>query len=205
MQGAGGKNMKNETSKNLIRCGWCGDDPLYVAYHDEEWGYPVHDDHKLFEFLLLEGAQAGLSWITVLRKRERYRSAFDDFDPVRIATYGERKVNQLLRNEGIIRNRLKIESAISNARQFLEIVDREGSFDQYVWQFVDRVPKQNDVRDSAEIAARSERSEFMSKTLRKDGFRFVGPTICYAYMQATGMVNDHLVSCHRHPVCRDAG
>lgn len=191
-------------AKAISRCDWCGDDELYVAYHDNEWGYPEYNDRRLFEYLLLEGAQAGLSWITVLRKRENYREAFDDFDPEKIARYGKRKVNQLLRNEGIIRNRLKVGSAIKNAQQFLEIVESGQSFSDFLWGFVDNKPVQNRFRSITEVPATSPISDSMSKALKKRGFSFVGSTICYAYMQSMGMVNDHIVSCHRHKPCRAA-
>ncbi len=184
------------------RCGWCHGDELYGRYHDEEWGTPNRDNDSLFEFLLLEGAQAGLSWITILRKRENYRQALDGFDASKIAAYKTRKLGQLLKNEGIIRNRLKLESHIKNARAYLDILEREGSFSDYLWRFVDGTPQQNRYRTLKEVPATTPVSEAMSKTLKKDGFTFVGPTICYAFMQATGMVNDHLVTCPRHEECR---
>ncbi len=180
------------------RCGWCGSDPLYVAYHDTEWGVPLHDDRRLFEMLVLEGAQAGLSWLTVLRKREAYREAFDGFDPRVVARYDGRKVRSLLRNAGIIRNRQKIESAIGNARAFLHVQEELGSFDEYVWRFVGGKPKRNGWPALAEIPAVTPEAEALSRDLRERGFRFVGPTICYAHMQATGMVNDHLIDCFRY-------
>jgi DNA-3-methyladenine glycosylase I len=183
---------------DVVRCGWCGTDPLYVAYHDEEWGVPVHDDRTLFEFLVLEGAQAGLSWITILRKREAYRAAFDHFEPEAVARYDARKIRALLRNAGIVRNRQKIEAAIANARAFLEVQGAFGSFDAYVWRFVDGRPKTNAWRSLKQIPAATPEAQAMSRDLRTRGFRFVGPTICYAHMQATGMVNDHLVSCFRY-------
>jgi DNA-3-methyladenine glycosylase I len=183
------------------RCSWCGDDPLYQAYHDTEWGVPCFDDHKLFEFLLLEGAQAGLSWITVLRKREGYRQAFDGFDPEKIARYNSRKLESLQNNSAIIRNRLKIESAVKNARAFLAIVEQHDSFSDYIWQFVDGVPKQNQWRSLKQVPASTAESDLMSKTLKKAGFNFVGSTICYAYMQSMGMVNDHVTDCFRHAEC----
>ena len=183
------------------RCGWCLGDELYESYHDEEWGVPLHDDRKLFEFLILEGAQAGLSWITVLRKRENYRHAFWDFDAEKMASFGKREKNKLLNNEGIIRNRLKIDSAINNAQRFLEI-QSTSSFDEYLWQFVDGSPIQNTFSSLAEVPATTATSDLMAKTLKKAGFNFVGSTICYAFMQATGMVNDHLVTCPRHKACR---
>lgn len=183
------------------RCPWCGTDPLYQHYHDHVWGVPVHDDQTLFEFLLLEGAQAGLSWITVLRKRENYRKAFDGFDAGKIARYTPKKVEKLLQDPGIIRNRLKVESAISNARAFLETQAEFGSFDRYIWDFVDGAPIINHFRTLKQVPAKTDVAEKLSKDLKKRGFRFVGPTIVYAHMQATGMVNDHLVDCHRHAVC----
>jgi DNA-3-methyladenine glycosylase I len=183
------------------RCDWCHGDELYVAYHDEEWGVPLHDDRKLFEFLILEGAQAGLSWITVLRKRENYRHAFWDFDPEKMASFGKLEKSKLLNNEGIIRNRLKIDSAINNAQRFLEIQSK-GTFDDYLWQFVDGAPIQNDFNNISEVPATTKTSDLMAKTLKKAGFNFVGSTICYAFMQATGMVNDHPLSCPRYSDCK---
>ena len=182
----------------VTRCPWCGDDPLYVRYHDAEWGVPLHDDRRLFEFLVLEGAQAGLSWITILRKRENYRQAFDGFDPQRIATYGETELKGLLADPGIVRNRLKIISAIRNARVFLDIQEEFGSFDAYLWRFVGGRPKQNRWRTLPEIPAETDESRALSKDLIRRGCSFVGPTICYAFMQAVGMVNDHLVGCFRY-------
>lgn len=184
------------------RCTWCGDDPLYQQYHDEEWGVPLRDDQKLFEFLLLEGAQAGLSWITVLRKREHYRAAFDDFDAQKIARYTPARIEKLLQNPGIIRNRLKVESAVRNARAYLNIKEKQASFADYLWQFVDGKPVQNCWNSIREVPASTPQSDHMSKVLKKDGFNFVGSTICYAHMQATGMVNDHTVDCFRHQECR---
>ena len=180
------------------RCPWATSDPLYVSYHDEEWGVPLHDDRRLFEMLVLEGAQAGLSWLTILRRREGYRRAFDRFDPRKVARYGPRDVQRLLADEGIIRNRLKIESAVNNARAFLAVREEFGSFDSYVWRFVDGRPIQNAWTRLDEVPAQTPVSNAMSRDLRKRGFTFVGPTICYAHMQATGMVNDHLVGCFRH-------
>jgi DNA-3-methyladenine glycosylase I len=180
------------------RCSWCGEDPLYVGYHDEEWGVPVHDDRLLFEFLVLEGAQAGLSWLTILRKREAYRAAFSGLDPRALARYDGRAVRRLLRDRGIVRNRLKIESAIANARAFLDVQDEFGSFDAYVWRFVGGRPKRNAWRSERQIPAVTPEAEALSRDLRVRGFRFVGPTICYAHMQATGMVNDHVVGCFRY-------
>jgi DNA-3-methyladenine glycosylase I len=180
------------------RCTWPGVDPLYVAYHDREWGVPVHDDRTLFEFLVLEGAQAGLSWITILRKREAYREAFAGFDPQKVARFDARKVASLLENEGIVRNRAKIASAIKNARAFLEVQEEFGSFDAYQWQFVDGRPIVNKRRATKEIPASTPESDAFSKDLKRRGFTFVGSTIIYAHMQAVGMVNDHLVSCFRY-------
>ncbi len=180
------------------RCAWCGTDPLYVRYHDEEWGVPVHDDRTHFEFLLLEGAQAGLSWITILRKREHYREAFAGFDPARVARYGRRETARLLRNPGIVRNRLKIEAAVTNARAFLAVQEEFGSFDEYVWRFVGRRPIQNRWTHLKEVPARTPESDALSADLKKRGFRFVGSTIIYAHMQAIGMVNDHVVGCYRY-------
>jgi DNA-3-methyladenine glycosylase I len=168
-----------------------------ITYHDGEWGVPIHDDAKLFEFLTLEGAQAGLSWETILRKREAYRDAFDAFDPQRIARYTPRKLERLMANPGIVRNRLKIASAVSNARGFLRVAEREGSFDAYLWRFVSGKPVVNRARSGAEVPARTVASDALSKALRQEGFRFVGSTICYAFMQAVGMVDDHLASCFR--------
>ena len=180
------------------RCTWAGDDALMTAYHDKEWGTPLHNDNQLFEFLCLEGAQAGLSWATVLRKREAYRQAFDQFDPNLVARYGETKIQNLLQNKGIIRNKLKVRAFITNARQFLKLQSEFGSFDKYIWQFVNHRPIQNRWNVLAEIPASTPASETMSKDLKKRGFTFVGPTICYALMQAIGMVNDHTVDCFRH-------
>ena len=197
------KKSPSLSSKTPVRCGWCGTDELYCQYHDEEWGVPVYDDQKMFEFLMLEGAQAGLSWITVLRKREAYRKAFDNFDPVRIARYSEAKKAKLLLNPGIIRNRLKIESVVRNARAYLDLQEQGESFSDFLWQFVGGKPKQNRRRTLADIPASTPESDAMSKALKKRGFNFVGTTICYAHMQATGMVNDHLISCHRYKDCAD--
>ena len=180
------------------RCAWAGTDPLYVAYHDAEWGVPLHDDRALFEFLVLEGAQAGLSWSTILRKRDAYRRAFDRFDPEKVARYTKRKIAALLADEGIVRNRAKIESAIKNAKAFLEVQGEFGSFDAYQWRFVDGRPLQNCWRAIREIPAHTVQSDAMSNDLKGRGFTFVGPTIIYAHMQAVGMVNDHLVDCFRH-------
>jgi DNA-3-methyladenine glycosylase I len=177
------------------RCPWPGSDPLYLRYHDEEWGRPVHDDRKLFEMLILEGAQAGLSWITILRKRPAYRKAFDRFDARKIAKYDARKVRALLADPGIVRNRLKIESTITNARAFLAVRKEFGSFDAYIWQFVGGTPMVNRPKSMRDIPARTAESDAMSKDLKRRGFRFVGSTICYAFMQAVGMANDHLTLC----------
>ena len=184
------------------RCGWVEDDPLLVAYHDQEWGTPVHDDNLLFEFLVLEGAQAGLSWRTILQKRDAYRIAFDGFDPAKVAAYDEAKVEELLANPGIIRNRLKIRAAITNARRFLDIQAEFGSFDAFVWAFVDGWPVQNSWRSLDDIPAETPVSRAMSGEMKARGFKFVGPVICYAFMQAVGMVNDHLVDCFRHSELR---
>ena len=180
------------------RCAWAGTDPLYVAYHDEEWGVPVHDDRRLFEFLILEGAQAGLSWSTILKKRENYRPAFDHFDPRNVARYDEAKIEELLSNPGIVRNRQKIAAAIQNAQAFLAIQKEFGSFDAYIWQFVGGQPRQNAWKTQQDIPANTAESDAMSQDLVKRGFGFVGSTICYAFMQATGMVNDHVVDCFRY-------
>ncbi len=181
-----------------IRCSWPGTDPLYCEYHDTEWGVPVHDDRKLFEFLLLEGAQAGLSWITILRKREAYRKAFDDFDPAKVARYTEKRVAKLLENAGIVRNRLKVESAVKNARAFLKVQEEFGSFADYQWRFVGGRPRVNALRLGEPPPPRSEISDALSKDLKQRGFSFVGSTIVYAHMQAVGMVNDHVIECFRH-------
>jgi len=180
------------------RCAWAGSDDLYQNYHDTEWGVPLHDDRRLFEFLILEGAQAGLSWITILRKRENYHNAFDNFDPVHIARYDAGKIASLLQNPGIVRNRLKVQSAIINAQKFLEVQEEFGSFDKFIWQFVDGKTKQNNRRSMADIPSSTPESDAMSKELKRRGFKFVGTTICYAHMQATGMVNDHTTDCFRH-------
>ena len=184
------------------RCDWCGTDELYVAYHDTEWGVPLYDDQTLFEFLVLEGAQAGLAWITVLRKREGYRSLFDGFDVERVARYTDRKLDRLLADPRIIRNRLKVYSARQNARAFLEVQEEWGSFSDYIWHFVDGKPIQNRWRSMNKIPASTPLSDQVSKDLKKRGFNFVGSTIVYAHMQATGMVNDHLTSCFRHEECK---
>lgn len=183
---------------DVIRCEWSGTDPLYIEYHNKEWGVPLHDDRALFEFLSLEGAQAGLSWITILRKRENYRKAFDNFEPEKVARYGDQKFAALMNDAGIVRNRQKIQATIDNARAFLEVQKEFGSFDKYIWGFVNRKPIVNEWQSLREIPAKTPLSETISKDLIRRGFRFVGPTIVYAHMQATGMVNDHIVSCHRY-------
>lgn len=188
--------MQRSVSKQ--RCAWCGDSGLYQTYHDTEWGVPLHDDQALFEFLILEGAQAGLSWITILKKRENYRAAFDGFDAARVARYGAGKIDALLQDPGIVRNRLKVASAVTNAQKFLEVQAEFGSFDRFIWQFVDGKPKQNKWRNLADIPASTRESDAMSKELKRRGFKFVGSTICYAHMQATGMVNDHTTDCYRY-------
>ncbi|MDD5542104.1 MAG: DNA-3-methyladenine glycosylase I [Acidobacteriia bacterium] len=180
------------------RCPWANQDPLYIAYHDEEWGVPVHDDRRWFEFLLLEGAQAGLSWLTILKKRENYRRAFDQFQPHRISQYDSKKVAALLNDSGIVRNRLKIEAAIKNAGAFLKVQEEFGSFDTYVWRFVNGKTRHNSWKALRQVPTRTSESDRLSKDLIQRGFKFVGTTICYAHMQATGMVNDHLVTCFRH-------
>jgi DNA-3-methyladenine glycosylase I len=189
---------KKVLSENAIRCAWAARDSVLLAYHDQEWGVPVHDDRALFEFLVLEGAQAGLSWSTILNKRPAYRAAFDHFNPDKVARYGEAKVAALLGNAGIVRNRLKIRAAVQNARAVLAVQKEFGSFDGYVWQLVGGQPIQNRWRRMEDVPARSAESDAMSKDLVKRGFTFVGSTICYAFMQATGMVNDHVVGCFRH-------
>jgi DNA-3-methyladenine glycosylase I len=180
------------------RCPWCGTDPLYTEYHDNEWGTPLYDNQKLFEFLLLEGAQAGLSWITVLRKRENYRAAFDNFNPEKIARYSEAKKAKLLLNEGIIRNRLKIDSAIKNAKAYLAMQKNGEDFSEFLWSFVGGKPQHNKHKTTSTVQASTPESDAMSKALKQKGFNFVVTTICYAFMQATGMVNDHIISCHKY-------
>jgi DNA-3-methyladenine glycosylase I len=183
---------------NITRCDWSGDDSLMIAYHDQEWGLPVHDDRLLFEFLILEGAQAGLSWSTILRKRENYRQAYDNFDPHKVARYNDAKIAELLANAGIVRNRLKVLGSIESARAFSKVQEEFGSFDDYIWRFVDGKPLQNRWQSLSELPAQTPESQALSKDLIRRGFKFVGPTICYAHMQATGMVNDHLVTCFRY-------
>jgi DNA-3-methyladenine glycosylase I len=185
------------------RCEWCGNDPIYRAYHDDEWGVPVHDDRLLFEFLILEGAQAGLSWLTILKKREGYRKAFNRFDIQKVASYMDKDTERLISDPGIVRNRLKIQSAIKNARNALAVIERFGSLDAFLWRYVDGTPVQNEWKSIAEVPARTERSDAMSKDLKKHGFSFVGSTICYAFMQAVGMVNDHTTDCFRHSEIRE--
>jgi DNA-3-methyladenine glycosylase I len=183
--------------KVISRCPWAGSDPLYQKYHDEEWGVPVHDDRKFFEMLILEGAQAGLSWITILRKREHYRKAFDRFDAKKIARYDKRKIETLLANEGIVRNRLKVEGTVKNAKAFLAVQREFGSFDAYIWRFVDGKPKRSAYRALKDLPPTTPESDAMSKDLKKRGFTFVGSTICQAFMQATGLADDHLTTCFR--------
>jgi len=180
------------------RCAWTGEDPLYQKYHDEEWGVPVHDDRKLFEMLILEGAQAGLSWITILHKRENYRKAFSNFDAKKIVKYDQNKIDELLQNPGIIRNKLKINATVTNAKLFLEVQKEFGSFDKYIWQFVSYKQIKNHPKTLKEIPTTTKESDAMSKDLKKRGFKFIGSTICYAFMQAVGMVNEHVVDCFRY-------
>ncbi len=183
------------------RCPWCGDDPIYVEYHDNEWGVPVWDSQQLFEKLILDGAQAGLSWITILKKREGYRKAFDNFDPQRMARFTDNKIDRLMQDSSIVRNRLKLNSARQNAQAYLKLMEGSQSFSAFLWQFVDGEPKQNKWRSMKSVPAITPEAEAMSKALKGAGFNFVGPTIVYAFMQAVGMVNDHLLSCHRHAEC----
>lgn len=182
----------------MERCGWCTDDPVYIQYHDDEWGVPVHDDRTLFEFILLEGAQAGLSWLTILKRRQGYRDAFAGFDPAEVAGFTSARIEELLQNPGIIRNRLKVNAAVTNARAFLNIQEKFGSFDAYSWRFVDGRPKINAYTSQDKVPATTKESDLFSKDLKQRGFKFVGSTIIYAHMQAVGMVNDHLVSCFRY-------
>lgn len=182
----------------MQRCSWAGTDPLYVDYHDREWGVPMHDERTLFEMLVLDGAQAGLSWITILKKRDNYRAAFDNFDAHKMARYGERKVQALLNNPGIVRNRLKIAAAIQNAKMLLQLQEQEGGLAEHLWRYVDGKPIINAWRSIKEVPARTPLSDTISKDLTRRGFKFVGPTICYAFMQAMGMVNDHTTDCFRH-------
>ena len=187
--------MSRETKR---RCDWATSDPLSIRYHDKEWGVPLHDDWRLFEFLILEGAQAGLSWITILRKRDEYRKAFANFDPRKVAKFGDPQITKLLHNSGIVRNRLKIAAAIDNAKAFLAVQQEFGTFDRFVWSFTNGKVVQNRWRRLAELPAQTPKSQALSRELKRRGFRFVGPTICYAFMQAVGMINDHLIGCFRH-------
>lgn len=206
-------SAENKPANEIIRCEWVPlNHPLYIKYHDEEWGVPVYDDRLLLEFLILEGAQAGLSWSTILNKRENYRQAFDHFDAEKMAGYGEKKIAELLEdkrdktsNKNIVRNRLKIASAIKNARAYLKIIEEHGSFSSYIWKFVGHQPQKNQFKSIKEIPARTTVSDTMSKELEKRGFSFVGSTICYAFMQAVGMVNDHIVDCFRYEECDRRG
>lgn len=192
----------NQTATDsATRCEWCSNDPLYQAYHDHEWGVPCYDDATLFEFLILEGAQAGLSWITILKKREHFRKAYAQFDPQKMARFSDAKIEKLLQNPNIIRNRLKVEAARSNARAYLDLLEEGQTLSDYLWQFVEGKPIQNRWRSLKEIPVSTPESDQMSKSLKKKGFRFVGPTICYAFMQATGMVNDHITGCFRYEEC----
>ena len=184
--------------QKLNRCWWCGDDSLYQQYHDEEWGVPVHDERLLFEFLCLEGAQAGLSWITILRKRENYRQAFDQFDAVKIASYNDKKIQTLLQDPGIVRNKLKVNGFVKNARAYLNMLDQDLTLDAYFWNYVDGKPLQPNRKSMGDVPANTDISDAMSKDLKKRGFTFVGSTICYAFMQAAGLINDHVVDCYRH-------
>lgn len=190
------------SEEKIIRCAWAHSHPDYYSYHDHEWGVPIHDDRKHFEHMILDGAQAGLSWLTILRRREGYRRAFADFDPGKVAVFTKKDINRLLKDTGIIRNRLKIESAVQNARAFLQIQEEFGSFDQYIWQFTGHKTKVNRFTGSQKLPAKTDESTAMSTDLRKRGFNFVGPTICYAYMQASGMVNDHTTNCFRYKQLR---
>lgn len=188
-------------ANNLIRCAWCSNDPHYLAYHDQEWGVPLHDDQRLFEMLILEGAQAGLSWLTILKKRDNYRRAYANFDIATVANFGPADVERLLQDSGIVRNRLKVAASINNARAVLQIQQEFGSLDAFLWNFVDGIPKQNSWNTLAELPARTTESDRMSKELLARGCKFVGSTICYAFMQAVGMVNDHTVDCFRYREC----
>ncbi|HWV14179.1 MAG TPA: DNA-3-methyladenine glycosylase I [Cellvibrio sp.] len=192
-------------TNNKCRCSWCGDDPLYQEYHDSEWGVPLYDERQLFELLILEGAQAGLSWITVLRKRENYRLAFDNFDPHKIARYSDAKKAKLLLNEGIIRNRLKIDSVVKNAQAYLAMKKAGENFSDFLWGFAGGKPRQNAWQKLSDAATSTPESDAMSKALKQKGFNFVGSTICYAFMQASGMVNDHVIDCYRHKECAKLG
>lgn len=185
-------------NKEIIRCGWCKGSELMMAYHDEEWGTPLHDDNRHFEFIILDGFQAGLSWSTIINKRENFRKAFDNFDPQKVARYTEKKIEKLLNDSGIIRNKLKIYSSVSNAKAFLKVQEEFGTFDKYIWQFTGGKTIKNKFESLSQVPAKTKESDAMSKDLLARGFKFVGSTICYAYMQAAGMVNDHLVTCHRY-------
>jgi len=191
-------NADKKNAVDIVRCHWASGDELTIRYHDEEWGVPVHDDRTLFEFLILEGAQAGLSWNTILNKRQNYRVAFDQFDVRRVAAYDRRKMQRLLKDSGIVRNRLKIASAVGNAKAFLRVAEEFGSFDRYIWRFVDGKPRVNSRKSPRQVPAKTAESDAMSKDLKARGFNFVGSTICYAFMQAVGVVNDHLVRCFRY-------
>ena len=184
------------------RCSWAGDDPIYIDYHDTQWGIPVHDDQKLFEFLILEGAQAGLSWITILKKRNNYQKAYNQFQVEKVARYSTKKIQSLLANPGIVRNKLKIQSSITNAQAFIDIQNEFGSFDYYLWRFVNGMPIQNNWKTHSHIPVTTKESDALSLDLKKRGFKFVGSTICYAYMQAVGMVNDHVTDCFRHKIIK---
>lgn len=187
----------------MERCPWCGNDELYIKYHDEEWGTPVHDDQKHFEFLVLESAQAGLSWITILKKRENYRKAYEEFDPIKVASFNQEKIEELMNNPGIVRNRRKIEASINNAQRFLEIIREFGKFDYYIWAFVETQPILNQWKNLSEVPAKTKLSDEISKDLKKRGFRFLGSTIVYSYMQAVGLVNDHLISCFKYNALKE--
>lgn len=197
-QGSSIKNTELSNRQNVTRCPWCGDDPLYIKYHDKEWGVPVHDDRHLFEMINLEGAQAGLSWITILRKRENYKRLFDNFDAEKISKYSEKKIEKILQDPGIVRNKLKVNAVVTNAKAFLEIKSEFSSFDKYIWQFVGGKPIINKFKSLGELPTKTEISDAMSKDLKKRGFKFIGSTICYAFMQAVGMVNDHTTDCFRY-------
>lgn len=190
------------TIETIDRCTWCGNDSLYVSYHDEEWGVPEYDDQRLFAKLILDGAQAGLSWLTILRKRDNYWKAFDNFNPEKIARYDDAKITELLQNPGIVRNRLKVKSAVKNARGYLDIIEKECSFSHFLWNFVDGRPIQNSWRSLNDVPTETAKSKTISKALKQYGFTFVGPTIVYAFMQAVGLCNDHLVNCFRHAECK---
>ncbi len=198
------ENHEFENTHSLTRCPWCGTDPLYVAYHDNEWGVPCYDDWKLFEFIILETFQAGLSWITILRKRENFRKAFADFDPVKVARFTDKKMTALMEDAGIIRNKLKIASAVTNAKAFLRCQEEFGSFSTYFWHWVDNKPIINHWHSMQEVPAKSELSTTIARDMKKRGFVFIGPTIVYAHMQAMGLVNDHLIQCFRHKACHSS-